>query len=239
MNRVILALDVYSVKTAEQAVARLKNHVAAFKIGFELFVAAGPDVVRAVQGMGGRVFLDLKFHDIPNTAAQAARVAVRMGVDFFDLHASGGRAMMSAVKKAVDEEALAAGAVKPVILGVTVLTSLTEKDLREDLNCRNAPEAQVVSLARLAESCGLGGVVASPREVPAIRSAVGREFVIVTPGVRPSWAGADDQQRVATPAEAVKSGADYLVIGRPILKAADPVEAAIRINEELAGINPD
>ncbi len=239
MNRVILALDVDSVKAAEDAVSRLRDHVAAFKVGFELFVSAGPDVVRAVQGMGGRVFLDLKFHDIPNTAAQAARVATRMGVDFFDLHASGGRAMMSAVSKAVNEEAHSIGARKPVILGVTVLTSLTEKDLREDLNVSNTPEAQVVALARLAEGCGLGGVVASPREVPAIRNAVGREFVIVTPGVRPSWAGTDDQQRVATPAEAVRAGADYLVIGRPILKAADPVEAVIRINEELAGITPD
>jgi orotidine-5'-phosphate decarboxylase len=239
LKRVILALDVYSVKAAEEAVRRLKDQVAAFKIGFELFVSAGPDVVRAVQAMGGKVFLDLKFHDIPNTAAQAARVAARMGVDFFDLHASGGRAMMTAVKKAVDEEAAHTGKDKPVILGVTVLTSLTEKDLREDLNVANTPEAQVVALARLAHGCGMGGVVASPREVSAIRGAVGREFVIVTPGVRPTWAGTDDQQRVATPAEAVKAGADYLVIGRPILKAADPVEAAIRINEELAGINPD
>jgi orotidine-5'-phosphate decarboxylase len=237
LNRVIVALDVDSVKAAEAVAGRLKDHVAAFKVGFELFVSAGPDVVRAVQAMGGKVFLDLKFHDIPNTAAQAARAAVRMGVDFFDLHASGGRAMMSAVKAAVDDEAASRGIRKPVSLAVTVLTSLTDRDLNEDLNIAKSPEAQVVSLASLAAGCGMDGVVASPREVSAIRGSVGRDFVIVTPGVRPSWAGKDDQQRVATPADAVRAGADYLVIGRPILGAADPVEAVRRINEELAGID--
>ena len=128
------------------------------------------------------------------------------------------------------------GSISPVVPAVTVLTSLTEKDLREDLNITESPEGQVVSLARLAKACGVGGVVASPREAPAVRQAAGKGFVIVTPGVRPAWAGKDDQQRVATPADAVGAGADYLVIGRPILKAADPVEAVIRINEELEGI---
>jgi orotidine-5'-phosphate decarboxylase len=236
-ERIILALDVDNISAAREAVTLLKGHVGAFKIGFELFVSEGPAVVGAVKDLGGRVFLDLKFHDIPNTVAKAARAAVRMGVDFFDVHASGGRAMMSAASEAAGKEAEAAGIALPVSLAVTVLTSLGADDLRNDLNISNSPEAQVVSLARLAKSCGMGGVVASPREIKAIRDAVGEDFVIVTPGVRPAWSDKADQKRVATPAEAVASGADYLVIGRPILSAKDPVEAAVRIKNELYGIS--
>lgn len=232
-DRIILALDVDNLKAAEETAALMKDHVGAFKIGFELFVSEGPKVVTAVQRTGGKVFLDLKFHDIPNTVAKAAKASVRMGAAFFDVHASGGRAMMEAAVRAAAEQARELGGPPPVSLAVTVLTSLGETDLRDDLNIANSPEAQVVSLARLAKSCGMGGVVASPKEVAAIRAAVGKEFVIVTPGVRPSWASRDDQKRVATPSEAVASGADYLVIGRPILKASDPVEAASRIIEEL------
>jgi len=232
-DRIILALDVDNMRAAEEAVILLKDHVGAFKIGFELFVSEGPAVVEAVKRLGGRVFLDLKFHDIPNTVAKASRASVRMGVDFFDVHASGGRAMMTSASDAARKEAEATGLHLPVSLAVTVLTSLGEEDLRGDLNINNTPEAQVVSLARLAKSCGMGGVVASPKEIKAIRDAVGDGFIIVTPGVRPDWADRQDQKRVATPAEAVGAGADYLVIGRPILGAKDPVEAAIKIREEL------
>jgi len=237
-DRIILALDVDSLRAAEDAVRLLKDHVGAFKIGFELFVSEGPAVVSAVQRLGGSVFLDLKLHDIPNTVAMAAKAATRLGATFIDVHASGGRAMMAAAKKASAEAALSYGVHAPVLLAVTVLTSLGEADLKDDLNINRDPEGQVVSLALLAKESGMDGVVASPQEVAAIRRAVGREFVIVTPGVRPQWAGKDDQKRVATPAEAVTAGADYLVIGRPILKAADPVEAAIKVVDELKGLGP-
>ena len=235
-DRIILALDVDNLKAAEDTVVLLKDHVGAFKIGFELFVSEGPKVVTAVQRLGGKVFLDLKFHDIPNTVAKAAKSAVRMGAAFFDVHASGGRAMMEAASRAAAEQAEALGGQPPISLAVTVLTSLGEADLRDDLNISKSPEAQVVALAKLAKASGMMGVVASPREVAAIRDAAGEGFVIVTPGVRPSWAGKDDQKRVATPAQAVASGADYLVIGRPILAAEDPVGAAKRIMEELRSV---
>ncbi|HEY3346686.1 MAG TPA: orotidine-5'-phosphate decarboxylase, partial [Nitrospirota bacterium] len=175
----------------------------------------------------------LKFHDIPNTVAHAARAAVRLGVKFFDVHAHGGSAMMKTASEAAADEAAKLGVEPPISLAVTVLTSLSAGDLKNDLNISNTPEEQVVSLAKLAYASGMRGVVASPKEVAAIRRAVGDGLVIVTPGVRPLWAGKDDQQRVSTPAEAVKAGADYLVIGRPILKAGDPAEAAARIVEEL------
>jgi orotidine-5'-phosphate decarboxylase len=232
-DRIILALDVDNAKAAEETARKLAGHVGAFKIGFELFVSEGPKVVDAVHAMGGKVFLDLKFHDIPNTVAQAARAAVRLGVKFFDVHAHGGRAMMMTASEAAADEAAKLGVEPPISLAVTVLTSLSANDLTNHLNISNTPEEQVVSLAKLAYSSGMRGVVASPKEVAAIRRAVGDELIIVTPGVRPLWAGKDDQQRVSTPSEAVKAGADYLVIGRPILKAVDPVEAAARIVEEL------
>lgn len=218
---------------AKAAVARLKGHVGAFKVGFELFVSEGPEVVKAIKAEGVKVFLDLKFHDIPNTAAQAARAAVRMGADFFDVHASGGRAMMKAVSEAARDEAAKLRVKEPISLAVTVLTSLGEKDLQQDLHIDRTPEEQAVSLALLAKECGMRGVVASPMEAAAIRRAAGEDFVIVTPGVRPAWSGRDDQHRFTTPAEAVRLGADYLVIGRPILKAEDPALAAARITEEL------
>ena len=232
-DRIILALDVDNKKAAKEAVILLKDHVGAFKIGFELFVSEGPAVVKMVKEHGGRVFLDLKFHDIPNTVAKAARASVKLGVDFLDFHAMGGKIMMEEARVAVEEKALKLGINPPITLAVTVLTSLGAEDLKRDLNVSKDPEGQVVSLAKLAHGCGFRGVVASPMEVAAIRKAVGRDFIIVTPGVRPEWAGRQDQKRVATPAEAVRAGADYLVIGRPILGAKNPVEAAVKIRQEL------
>jgi len=180
------------------------------------------------------VFLDLKYHDIPNTVSKAARAAVGLGSSFFDVHASGGRKMMEAASEAARDEAARLGVPEPVSLAVTVLTSLGEDDLKHDLGVDRTPEEQVVSLAMLAAASGMGGVVASPREVAAIRAVAPPGFVIVTPGVRPAWAAKDDQQRVATPSKAVRAGADYLVIGRPILAADDPVMAARRVVDELS-----
>lgn len=234
-DRLIIALDVNSAKAAKDAVHILKDRVGAFKIGFELFVSEGPSIVEMVLNEGGKVFLDLKFHDIPNTVAKAARASVRMGATFFDVHASGGRAMMEKAAEAVANEAEELDVRPPVTLAVTILTSLTEKDLKNDLNIFRSLEDQAVSMAVMAKGCGIRGVVSSPKEAAAIRKAVGKDFIIVTPGVRPVWAATNDQKRFATPLEAVNAGADYLVIGRPILKAGDPAEAAARIVEELGG----
>jgi len=228
-DRIIVALDVDSVGEAERLVGLLKDHVGAFKVGFELFVSEGPAAAKTVTDSGTGLFLDLKFHDIPNTVAGAVRSALGMGATFVDVHASGGRAMMEAAARTADE----AGGKRPVMLAVTVLTSLDDGDLKS-LNIHNTPAGQVVSLAKLARESGMDGVVASPMEVGAIREALGEDFVIVTPGVRPSWAATGDQKRVATPADAVGAGADYLVIGRPITGAKDPVEAADRVAEELS-----
>jgi len=235
-ERIILALDVDTGRAAMEAVRLLKDHVGAFKIGFELFVSEGPGIIRSVMDAGGNVFLDLKFHDIPNTVAKASGAAARLGVSFFDVHASGGGKMMEAASKAARNTADEMGAGAPVSLAVTVLTSMGEAELKGELGVGRSPEEQVVKLARLAAQSGMDGVVASPREVRAIRSVTPKGFVIVTPGVRPSWASRDDQKRVATPAEAVSAGADYLVIGRPILASPDPVKAAGMVVEELDGI---
>jgi len=227
-DRIIVALDVDSADEASWLVGLLKDHVGGFKVGFELFVAEGLAAAKAVTGAGAKLFLDLKFHDIPNTVAGAVRSALRMGASIIDVHASGGRTMMeAAVREAgtTDE--------RPLMIAVTVLTSLDGDDLGQ-LNINKSPAEQVVTLAKLAKESGMDGVVASPMEVAAIREAVGQNFVIITPGVRPSWAATGDQKRIATPADAVKAGADYLVIGRPITGAADPVEAAGMIARELA-----
>jgi orotidine-5'-phosphate decarboxylase len=235
-QRLILALDVDNGRSALEAVGLLKDHVGAFKIGFELFVTEGPGIVSAVMDAGGNVFLDLKFHDIPNTVAKASKAAARLGVSFFDVHASGGRKMMEAASRAAREQADISGLKPPVSLAVTVLTSMGDRELNDEIGVGRSPEEQVVKLARLAAVSGMDGVVASPKEVSAIREATPTGFIIVTPGVRPAWASRDDQKRVATPSDAVSAGADYLVIGRPILSSLDPVKAARMVAEELEGI---
>jgi len=192
-ERLILALDVDTGRAAIDAVGLLKDYVGAFKIGFELFVSEGPGIVRSVLDAGGNVFLDLKFHDIPNTVAKASRAAAGLGVTFFDVHASGGRKMMEAASQAAREKAEEMGGRAPVSLAVTVLTSMGEAELNGELGVGRSPEEQVVKLACLAAQSGMDGVVASPREVQAIRSATPPGFVIVTPGVRPSWASRDDK----------------------------------------------
>jgi orotidine-5'-phosphate decarboxylase len=224
-ERLIVALDVETVSAAAQAVRGLGDAVSFYKVGKQLFVHGGPDVVRTVQDGGAEVFLDLKFHDIPNTVAAAGVEAARLGVRIFNIHASGGLAMMERTVAEVDRVCRAERLRRPSIIAVTVLTSLEDADLAQVGVARRAA-AQVVRLARLAKRAGLNGVVASPREIGAIRRACGPEFLIVTPGVRPVGADQNDQKRVRTPGEAVAAGADYLVVGRPILGAPDPVAAA-------------
>lgn len=234
MNRIIVPLDVPSSAQALALADKLRGHVGGFKVGKELFTAAGPDVVRSLVAKGDRVFLDLKYHDIPNTVAGAVRSASDLGVWMLNVHASGGRPMMEAARKAADEQGAKSGTV-PLVIAVTVLTSLDAATLAS-VGVAASPLDQVVVLAKLAQAAGLDGVVASPRETAAIRQACGPDFLIVTPGIRGGAAasGPDDQQRTMTPGEAVAAGSSYLVVGRPITGAADPVSAARKIADESA-----
>jgi len=231
-SRLIFALDVASMKEAEQLVRTLAREVGLFKIGKQLFLHAGPAVVRMVRDRGGDVFLDLKFHDIPRTVAKAAAEATRMGVRMFDLHASGSLAMMQQTVSEVNRICRNEQLRRPKILAVTVLTSLTRDDLRR-VGVAAGVENQVVRLARLAQQAKMDGVVASPLEVSRIRKDCGRGFLIVTPGVRSAKAGWDDQKRVLTPEQAIAAGADYLVVGKPIRDAKDPLAAARDIVAEM------
>jgi orotidine-5'-phosphate decarboxylase len=229
-DRLIVALDVSSETEAVCMAERLHGHVGLFKVGSQLFTAEGPAVARHLATMGEKVFLDLKFHDIPNTVRLAAREGARVGVSMLDVHASGGCKMMDAALEGVREGS--AGRDRPLVLAVTVLTSFGTDDLAE-VGVTLSAETAVVRLAGLAQSAGLDGVVASPQEIAAIRRACGPDFVVVTPGIRPGSAAADDQTRIATPEQAIRAGADYLVVGRPITAASDPAAAADAIVAEM------
>ncbi len=223
----IFALDAPSPRDAAPLLRGLSGKVRWVKIGLEMFTACGPDCVREVAGMGFNVFLDLKLHDIPNTVARAVVSVSHLPIKMLTLHTSGGRAMM---RQAVDAQHQAAPNL--LLLGVTVLTSLAEDDLR-DLGVGTEPTAQVTRLARLAADAGMNGLVCSPHELAALRALLPRSFKLVTPGIRPAGIGADDQLRVMTPREAVQAGADFIVVGRPILRAPNPVTAAEAILAEL------
>lgn len=231
-RKIIVALDVDDILRARSLVDQLSGRVGAFKIGKQLFTRCGPAAVHMVHERGGRVFLDLKFHDIPATVALASREATRLGVFMFNVHAAGGAAMMHAAAEAARAGAAEFGCVAPVVLGVTVLTSLGENDLRE-LGIGTGVEETVVTRARAAAGAGLDGVVASPREIVPVKNACGENFLVVTPGVRPAEAATQDQKRVTTPVAAVRAGADYLVIGRLVTAAPDPVAAVESITREL------
>ncbi len=231
-QRLIFALDVDQFAEAEKWVSRLQENVGLFKIGKQLFTKCGPAVVQMVQERGGQVFLDLKYHDIPNTVAKAAVEACKLGVKMFNVHALGGLDMMRQTVAEVDAYCTAAEIERPTLLAVTILTSSTEETLRGVGIDRPVTE-MVTTLARLTKDAGFDGVVASPKEAELIRAACGEDFQIVTPGVRPSFAAMDDQKRVTTPAEAIAAGATALVIGRPISAAADPLAAAGKILAEI------
>jgi len=233
-EKLIVALDVETVGEARELFVKLREHAGMFKIGSQLFTAAGPGFVREIVRDDGRVFLDLKFHDIPNTVAAASREAVRLGVSIFNVHAAGGGEMMRRAGEATIEAAAKEGITKPHLIAVTVLTSSTAATLAEIGVAASSMEAQVTTLAQLADKSGLDGVVASPHEIAPVRKAVARTgFLIVTPGVRPAGITHDDQKRVMTPTEAVATGADYIVVGRAILKASDPARAAEEIVHQM------
>ncbi|MDA3923247.1 MAG: orotidine-5'-phosphate decarboxylase [Kiritimatiellae bacterium] len=231
MSELIVALDVSSTAEVEEAVERLGDAVSFYKIGLELFSAAGPDVVRAVKARGKKVFLDLKLHDIPRTVERAVLSGADLGVDLMTIHASGGRAMI----KAAADAAAQCGERAPKILAVTVLTSLDQSDL-DDLGVSREPAAHVEALGRLACENGADGIVCSPMEVARMRSVLGEDALLCTPGVRPQGADVGDQKRVATPAQAVKDGSTHLVVGRPIMQAADPQAAARAIVAEMGAV---
>jgi orotidine-5'-phosphate decarboxylase len=232
-DRLIVALDVDSLERATGLVDALAGQVSRFKIGSQLFTSSGPAAVEAVRTRGGGVFLDLKYHDIPNTVEGAAREAVRLGVFMFNVHASGGRAMMSAASRGAADAAKTLGVPRPLVIAVTVLTSLDRAALAGELHVASSVEGHVLHLCAQAKEAGLDGSVASPNEIRAIRNAMGRAWTIVTPGVRPAGGDQHDQSRVATPRAAAGAGADYLVVGRPITRAPDPAKAAAGILAEM------
>jgi orotidine-5'-phosphate decarboxylase len=230
----ILALDFGRLNEALDMARGMARLVGMFKINIHLFTAEGPEAVRKIGALGPGVFLDLKYHDIPNTVAGAISAAAELPeVRLLDLHASGGAPMMRAAAQALAQHG---GNLRAKLLGITILTSLDETELRR-IGFKGTPGAKALGLARLAKKCGLDGVVASPKEVKRIRRACGPDFLIVVPGIRPAQGGArtaDDQARISTPAEAIRAGADYLVIGRPITAAPDPAAAAQAIAQEIA-----
>lgn len=228
--RVIVALDFPDARSALELASRLDPAACRLKVGKELFTASGPELVRELVGKGFGVFLDLKFHDIPNTVAAACKAAADLGVWMLNVHASGGRKMMEAAREAVDRSSN-----RPLLIGVTVLTSMDEAGLRE-IGISSSPREQVLHLAGLAQQCGLDGVVCSAQEAPDLRARFGKEFALVTPGIRPAGADVGDQSRIMTPANAIRAGSDYLVIGRPVTQAPDPVAALESIQDEISSI---
>jgi orotidine-5'-phosphate decarboxylase len=239
MNPILVALDVPTAAEALAVADTLRGAVGGYKIGSQLFTAAGPDIVRTFFERGDPVFLDLKFHDIPNTVAGAVSSATELGVWMVNVHASGGAAMLAAARRAADETAARTGRKAPLVIAVTVLTSMDAATLA-GIGVPSTPLDQVLRLASLAQKAGLDGVVASPQEIGAIRAACGPEFAIVTPGIRGGAAtsGPDDQHRTSTPAGAVTAGSSYLVIGRPITAASDPRAAALAILDEIQAVSP-
>jgi len=232
-DRIIVALDLSNYDEAKELLNKLVPIAQWFKIGPQLFTRLGPNIIREIKDKGKKLFLDLKFHDIPNTVARASEAAVEMGVDMFNIHVSGGLEMMRTTAEAVKSKASELKIEKPILLGVTILTSLDETSFQRNFNSSNSLNDQITYMARLAQRAGLDGVVASPREIKIIKNACGEDFIVVTPGVRPDWSSQDDQARTMTPQQALAQGADYVVIGRPIYRATEPVSAMARVIQEV------
>lgn len=232
-DRLIVALDLSELQQLDQALQDLSGVVSWMKIGMEMFYRFGPDVVRRVKDYGYNVFLDLKLHDIPNTVEHAAKNLTLLNVDMFNLHASGGQLMMSRTAATVMKTAAENGIKPPILIGVTVLTSFTPEQWSDEIKGGLPLDEQVIQFASLTKRSGLAGVVCSPQEIQAVKDICGLEFSTVVPGIRPDWAETGDQKRFTTPAQAIALGADYLVVGRPIMAASDRRLAAVRILEEM------
>ena len=231
-NKLIVALDFPTLADAQRCVLACGDEVTYYKVGMELYHSAGNEMIAFLKQHQKQIFLDLKLQDIPNTVSRALRVLTRLGVDMINVHATGGLNMMQAACQSVHEEAQALGIAAPKLIAVTVLTSMDETGFAA-LNYKTTVAEQVILLAKLAQQAGLDGVVASPKEAAQIRQACGKDFLIVTPGVRPAGAATQDQSRITTPAQAMENGANYIVVGRPITQAADPQAAARTIQEEI------
>ena len=234
-DRLIVALDTGDGEYIDGLSGTLMDRVRWFKVGFQAFSALGMDAFPWFKQNGHKVFVDLKFHDIPNTVARDVRMMTKHGANMINMHASGGFEMMCAARESAERSAKEQGISKPTLLGVTILTSMDELGFQTHFDSQRQLRDQVVYLAKQAQAAGLAGVVASPLEIEAIREACGEDFVIVTPGIRPKWAETGDQRRTTTPAEAIRRGADYIVVGRPILEAEDPLAAAEMILDEMSG----
>lgn len=234
-DRLIIALDFPDLESARELARLIGPEVGLLKVGLELFNAEGPRAIRELQHLGAGIFYDAKLCDIPNTVAGAAAAAGRLGLAMLNVHAFGGVAMMSAAKEAAEKGARAAGFSPPLVIGVTVLTSLGDRELREEVGIDQPAREAALRLARRAQEAGLDGVVCSVHEVAEVKRVCGKDFLAITPGIRPRGADRDDQSRVATPGEARAAGADYLVVGRPVTRAADPRQAVANILSEMTG----
>jgi len=232
-NPLIIALDVNAIEEASVLADKLSPYAGAFKVGMQLYNSEGPEAIRILKEKNTAIFIDLKLHDIPNTVAGAARVLTRHGVSILNVHAAGGKKMMREAVKAARDEADKKGIDRPLIVAVTVLTSIDQEVFNNEVGINGSIKERVVLWAKMAREAGLDGVVASPHEIAAIRKACGNDFVIITPGVRPAGVAANDQKRVMTPGEAIRQGATYLVVGRPVTGSPDPAQAARAILEEI------
>ena len=232
-ERIILALDVSDHDEAIKIVHEFKDHIDIFKVGSELFTSVGPRLIKEINLMGKKVFLDLKFHDIPNTVSKSVLAAARLRVFMLTVHTLGGLDMLKQAADALGKFAIENNITRPRLIGVTILTSMDQKALSDEIGVALRMSSQVKQLAKLARMAGLDGVVASAENATMIRSSAGEGFIIVTPGIRPSWAPADDQKRTLTPKQAIRKGADYIVIGRAVLAQPDPAKALMRIHDEI------
>lgn len=235
-DRIILALDVSSHEEAVDILETFRDDVNIFKVGLELFISAGPKIVEKINSVGKKVFLDLKFHDIPNTVSKSALAAAELGVFMLTLHTSGGFAMMQKTAEALVKTSLRKNLSRPRILGVTVLTSIDSDILKKEIGITHSISTHIKHLTGLALKAGLDGIVCSPQEAEIIRSKFGKNLLIVTPGIRPSWAPPDDQKRTLTPKEALRRGADYLVIGRAVMSQHNPLRSLKLIHDEIANV---
>lgn len=236
-KKLVLALDVEDIEVAKSLVDELSPYIGTFKVGLQLFCGYGLEIVNYIKEKNSDFFLDVKLHDIPNTVEKASYNVIKNGANFFNVHATGGIEMMKAAKKGATEAAEKYGRKKPLVLAVTVLTSISQEVLSEELSNKNSVEDFVIQLAKNARAAGLDGVVASAKELRAIKREVGEDFIVLTPGIRPIWSATNDQQRIATPSSAIADGADFIVLGRVVTSASDKIEAMKKIYEEIEGDN--